>query len=812
MAFERKLQLSDGKSNKFWTIRVDGDKYAVTFGRIGTAGQTREKEFASAELCAKAADKTIAEKLGEGYVDVAPASGAAETATAPVAKPAQAKPAQAKPAKPKSRAAADSAEEPWLAERNPSERFRRFAAGEYLDYRQLFYYGLPMWDFDSRFHADFDLDLNPFYWNNLSPADYPGYVPICPVRPEGDKEARTDFLAVDASAAECPVYVWDHEHPSFTLIAPSLDAFLGSLLKKSAKTPLKHFQERVIAANKRAAAFNQKKDYAATVQELAGLLTMKIESFKDKWDLRREVGTGYALLGTAWEGLGEIEKAVAALRRSEDDDAQKQLAGILFHELHDYDGVIALARDQSWVRDYDWLALFVEANLAKGDAAAAAEGLREVCAWRGATHPDEIIENRVWLERLAARYPAATEFLTWFKPTSAEHWSPEQRAQSRAWWESLPRYGDFWQEALAATLDLDTSRPPSDDELARLEAIRELELDQDYEVTDVTPLARLTLLEELKLYGSVETLEPLRPLAHLEKVEVNGNEVKFLRLPRRCDRELRMAAQDQDEARLLDALAAGADPNTKDESIQSPLHFLLARAPKAPDKALKLAKLLIERGADPYAHDGQGITALEACDEKLRKELGPWLEARGQRPPVPGFYTWREQLSVDDADFLELRDGAGEKVYKLPLSPTGAYTATMSSGGGKTLHPFHTIYLKPFCLVAEPLMRFLRDHAPLVEFFPVEVRLPSKKPAGKGYFVMTVPLLDCLDEQACDAIYRTGHIQEVRRLVIDESRLPAEMQLFRVKPFPRDLLVRAALADRLRAADFDAFALQPARR
>jgi hypothetical protein len=704
------------------------------------------------------------------------------------------------------------AEDPWLAERNPSERFRRFAAGEYLDYRQLFYYGLPMWDFDSRFHADFNPDLNPFHWNNLSPADYPGYVPICPVHPEGEKEARTDFLAVDASAAECPVYVWDHEHPSFTLIAPSLDAFLGSLLKKSAKTPLKHFQERVVAANQRAAAFNQKKDYAATVQELAGLLTMKIESFKDKWDLRQEVGTGYALLGTAWEGLGEIEKAVAALRRSEDDDAQKQLAGILMHKLHDYDGVIALARDQSWVGDYDWLHLFVEANLAKGDAAAAAEGLREVCAWRGATHPDEIIAHRVWLERLAARYPAATEFLTWFKPTSAEDWSPEQRAQSRAWWESLPQYGDFWQQALAATLKLDLARPPTDDELARMQAIRTIELGQDYDVTDVTPLARLTQLAELKLHGSVETLEPLRPLAQLKKVKVNDQEVKFLRLPRRCDRELRMAAQDQDEVRLLDALVAGADPNAKDETIESPLHFLLARAPKAPDKALELAKLLIERGADPYAHDRMGITALDACDEKLRDELGQWLEARGQRPPVARFYTWREHQRVGDADFLELLDAAEEEVDEPPLSPTGAYTATMSSDGGKLLHPFHTIYLKPFCLVAEPLMRFLREHAPLVDFFPVEVRLPSKKPTGKSYFVMTVPLVDCLDEQACDAIYQFGHIQEVRRLVIDESRLPTEVQLFRIKPFPRDLMVRAALADRLRAADFDAFDLQPARR
>jgi hypothetical protein len=77
---------------------------------------------------------------------------------------------------------------------------------------------------------------------------------------------------------------------------------------------------------------------------------------------------------------------------------------------------------------------------------------------------------------------------------------------------------------------------------------------------------------------------------------------------------------------------------------------------------------------------------------------------------------------------------------------------------------------------------------------------------------MTAPLVDCLDEPACDAIYKRGRIEEVRRLVIDESRLPPELQLFRSTSYPRDLLLRASFADHLGAAGFESFNLRPTRR
>lgn len=81
-AQERKLQLIDGKSSKFWHASVDDTQVTVTFGRIGTKGQTQEKAFASAEAARKAFDKLVTEKLGKGYVDEA-GGDAAPAAPAP---------------------------------------------------------------------------------------------------------------------------------------------------------------------------------------------------------------------------------------------------------------------------------------------------------------------------------------------------------------------------------------------------------------------------------------------------------------------------------------------------------------------------------------------------------------------------------------------------------------------------------------------------------------------------------------------------------------------------------------------------------
>lgn len=78
---KRELVYMDAKSSKFWNIELAGTSHTVTFGRIGTGGQSNTKTFPSEDAARKDMEKLIREKLGKGYVDAAgsgtSASGAA---------------------------------------------------------------------------------------------------------------------------------------------------------------------------------------------------------------------------------------------------------------------------------------------------------------------------------------------------------------------------------------------------------------------------------------------------------------------------------------------------------------------------------------------------------------------------------------------------------------------------------------------------------------------------------------------------------------------------------------------------------------
>jgi predicted DNA-binding WGR domain protein len=76
-ARRREFQFIEGSARKFWAIQLEGKAFEVTFGRIGTAGQTQRKEFKTAGEALKAHDKLIAEKVGKGYAEIGSAAGPA---------------------------------------------------------------------------------------------------------------------------------------------------------------------------------------------------------------------------------------------------------------------------------------------------------------------------------------------------------------------------------------------------------------------------------------------------------------------------------------------------------------------------------------------------------------------------------------------------------------------------------------------------------------------------------------------------------------------------------------------------------------
>jgi uncharacterized protein (TIGR02996 family) len=62
-----RYEFSEGTSNKFWEIKLDGKSFTTTYGKIGTDGQTTIKTFKSEAEAKKEADKITAEKVKKGY-------------------------------------------------------------------------------------------------------------------------------------------------------------------------------------------------------------------------------------------------------------------------------------------------------------------------------------------------------------------------------------------------------------------------------------------------------------------------------------------------------------------------------------------------------------------------------------------------------------------------------------------------------------------------------------------------------------------------------------------------------------------------
>ncbi len=76
----RRFEFVEGTSAKFWMADVQGHTFIVVYGRLGTEGQRKEKEFPDAEGARREYERKVAEKLREGYQEVS--SGAKGAAAA----------------------------------------------------------------------------------------------------------------------------------------------------------------------------------------------------------------------------------------------------------------------------------------------------------------------------------------------------------------------------------------------------------------------------------------------------------------------------------------------------------------------------------------------------------------------------------------------------------------------------------------------------------------------------------------------------------------------------------------------------------
>jgi predicted DNA-binding WGR domain protein len=71
----RYFEFSEGSSNKFWEVSVEGTVLKTRYGKIGAAGSTTVKDYGTAEKVQKEYDKIVAEKTKKGYEETTPSGG-----------------------------------------------------------------------------------------------------------------------------------------------------------------------------------------------------------------------------------------------------------------------------------------------------------------------------------------------------------------------------------------------------------------------------------------------------------------------------------------------------------------------------------------------------------------------------------------------------------------------------------------------------------------------------------------------------------------------------------------------------------------
>lgn len=74
-----RLEFKDGKSNKFWQAELRRTWLDVSWGRIGTRGQTKRQVFGTASLGKQAFEKLVMEKKKKGYRELGAAPAPAPT-------------------------------------------------------------------------------------------------------------------------------------------------------------------------------------------------------------------------------------------------------------------------------------------------------------------------------------------------------------------------------------------------------------------------------------------------------------------------------------------------------------------------------------------------------------------------------------------------------------------------------------------------------------------------------------------------------------------------------------------------------------
>ncbi len=809
-----RLEFTDATSNKFWEVTVEGATHTVRYGRIGAAGSEKTEAFADQTQAQKSADKLIASKMKKGYVAVAVGDSPSSPSSSSTATP----PAVASKAK----ASFDEAAfEKKYGVRAPA-RYQKFVSdNEAALHKGKYVADLPHYTSDSKFNVEFckpGFDL--FEDNDIDRGDHDdAWMPLATLAEE------PQFLAVNLSSEACAVAMWEHEDGMFHPVAASLDAFLASLVAKSAKPKNAGLKAAVTKAQK----LQEQGKHQAAIDVLGPALEGLTPGMQKMDGNQDQLPAAYNLLGICYGKVDRIDDAIVAFKAAVESGTVYAALNILDsygNHYNDPQRVIDYAEQIKgkyldaycwfWVRKY-----VARAYVALGKAPEAELAYRAIFDRLQTTDvakiDDVIADLRTYVSEAKPHAVLATNILGWFKKKDYSVTTAQAQA-NRAWWDSLP---DFVQPALREAVQVQGSL--NDEDLARVFDVRSLDLSNDHALNDVAPLARLIELTRLVFHGKPTTLEPLRSLSKLEKLMINDSIIKNLELPNRSNQPLFDAVKAGDLEAIKRALAAGADVNSKnDEFGSSPLHLAVMNHDVDGERRLAIALLLIEHGGNPYAQDMDDSDVFKYSGSAKGAALKAAFVKRGGVAPGEGPFLISAQARTKGAVSLDSVKGYSDDhlfdkgVPLLAEYPAGAVTSKMRTDypGHKKdtlLCDYHERHGIPF--ISGKLKAFLVERGVShVEYLPLSILDHSDKVVSEDYFIVNPLARDCLDRKQSQPTYNLideSRIMTVKQLVIDASRVPAEVQVFRIKDYGDPVVFRTELANAIVAAGFSNVVFSP---
>ena len=179
------------------------------------------------------------------------------------------------------------------------------------------------------------------------------------------------------------------------------------------------------------------------------------------------------------------------------------------------------------------------------------------------------------------------------------------------------------------------------------------------------------------------------------------------------------------------------------------------------------------------------------------------------RPPS-SYVIWEQEI-VEGACALSGLKGYAEDwklLYGEPVADAfpGKASFSMNPDYPHDIALTDSLYNIDMLIVASAALRgVIEAEAPAqVEYVPVPIYNHKKRAIQEPYaLVHPIDPVDCLVLDACKPTYgkiQKTEIDRVKKLVIDEARIPADRLLFRPKGYVRVILVHRRLADKIDAA------------